>query len=268
MLFGFFLVCGFSVFAVPLLFSDPPNSVYRIILCTIFLVSAVASRRKTNLDKYFSVLLAFFIASLVSLFEYLLYANQSLLTWVSASRMDLFVLFKVLSTLLVVIPIVLLTKSTRQTMASLYLAKGKLKLGLTIGIVLFLFFLATSIWAANLLYGGKGLSFDKVVAWAPWIFVFVFSNGIKEELQFRGLFQKKYEAFLGVGTSNLLQTIPFALAHLGETYSPVIVVFFFMVFLLGLAFGAIAQKTNSLIGSILFHAGTDIPVILGIFSNF
>jgi len=41
-----------------------------------------------------------------------------------------------------------------------------------------------------------------------------------------------------------------------------------IVFFLGLAFGAIMQKTNSLLGSILFHAGTDIPVILGIFSNF
>jgi len=44
--------------------------------------------------------------------------------------------------------------------------------------------------------------------------------------------------------------------------------FLAVVFFLGLAFGAVMQKTNSLLGSILFHAGTDIPAVLGIFSNF
>jgi membrane protease YdiL (CAAX protease family) len=181
--------------------------------------------------------------------------------------MDLFVFFKILSTLLVVIPIVLLTKASKRDLASIYLTKGRFRLGLIIGLVLFLFFLVTSTWTSTLLYGGKDLTFEKAVSWAPLIFVFVFSNGIKEEIQFRGLFIGKYEEFFGVDQSNLLQAIPFALAHIGETYSPVMVLFIFLVFLLGLAFGAITQKTNSLIGSILFHAGADIPVILGIFSN-
>jgi hypothetical protein len=182
--------------------------------------------------------------------------------------MDLFVLFKVLSALLVVIPIILLTKVSGQDMKSLYLTKGKLRIGLIVGVSLFFFFLATSIEASNLLYGGKGLNLGKLVSWAPWIFVFVFTNGIKEEIQFRGLFQKKFEASLGAGSANLLQAIIFTLPHMGETYSPLMIGFLFIVFLLGLAFGALAQKTNSLIGSILFHAGTDMPVILGIFSNF
>jgi membrane protease YdiL (CAAX protease family) len=58
------------------------------------------------------------------------------------------------------------------------------------------------------------------------------------------------------------------LPHFGEAYSTVYLLFVFITFLLGLAFGAIMQRTNSLLGSVLFHAGTDIPVILGIFSNF
>jgi membrane protease YdiL (CAAX protease family) len=181
--------------------------------------------------------------------------------------MDLFVIFKVLSTLFVAIPIIILTKATNRKMKSIYLTKGRLRLGLMIGISLFIFFLATSLWMSTLLYSGKDLTFEKVVSWAPWIFVFVFSNGIKEEIQFRGLFLRKYEVFLGIDQSNLLQAVIFSLAHIGEIYSPVMIVFLFLVFLLGLAFGAIIQKTNSLIGSIIFHAGTDIPVILGIFSN-
>jgi hypothetical protein len=140
----------FFCFAVPLLISGQIALIYRIILCTIFIASAAVSQRNKNLVKYSLVFFAFFISSLVSLFEYLLYSNQSLLYWISASRMDLYVLFKVLSALLVVIPIVLLTKVSRQDMPSIYLTKGKLRLGLIVGTALFLFFLATSI--GRLLY--------------------------------------------------------------------------------------------------------------------
>jgi membrane protease YdiL (CAAX protease family) len=39
-----------------------------------------------------------------------------------------------------------------------------------------------------------------------------------------------------------------------------------ITFILGLVWGHITQRTDSLLGSILFHAGTDIPIILGIFA--
>jgi membrane protease YdiL (CAAX protease family) len=267
-LFAFFLTCGISIFTIPLLLPDPIKLTYRIAVCIIFFTSALLIRRKTYLAKFLPLVFAFFISSIVTIFEYFLYSNQSLLYWISPSRMDLTILFKVLSSLIVIIPIVFLTKVTKKDLGSIYLRKGKLKLGLTIGIILFLFFLATSIWTSTLLYEGKNLTFNKLIAWLPWILVFVFSNGVKEEIQFRGFFLKKYETFLGVDPSNLLQSMIFALAHIDETYSPVMIFFLFIVFLLGLAFGGVIQKTDSLIGSILFHAGTDIPVILGIFSNF
>jgi uncharacterized protein len=38
-------------------------------------------------------------------------------------------------------------------------------------------------------------------------------------------------------------------------------------FSLGLAWGYIMQRTDSILGSALFHAGADIPVFIGIFSN-
>ena len=267
-LFAFFLTCGISIFTIPLLLPDPIKLIYRIAVCIIFFTSALLIARKTYLAKFLPLVFAFFISSIVTIFEYFLYSNQSLLYWISPSRMDLTILFKVLSSLIVIIPIVILTKVTKKDLGSIYLRKGKLKLGLTIGIILFLFFLGTSVWTSTLLYEGKNLTFNKLIAWLPWILVFVFSNGVKEEIQFRGFFLKKYETFLGVDPSNLLQSMIFALAHIGETYSPVMILFLFIVFLLGLAFGGVIQKTDSLIGSILFHAGTDIPVILGIFSNF
>ena len=88
-LFTLFLICGISISVVPLLFSDSIELCYRVIVCVIFVVGAETSRRKTSSSKYFLVLFAFFVTSLVGLFEYLLYFNQSLLYWVSSSRIYL-----------------------------------------------------------------------------------------------------------------------------------------------------------------------------------
>jgi membrane protease YdiL (CAAX protease family) len=51
------------------------------------------------------------------------------------------------------------------------------------------------------------------------------------------------------------------------TYTPFIWALVVFTFALGLAWGYIMQRTDSIIGSALFHAGTDIPVFLGIFST-
>jgi hypothetical protein len=154
-LFALFLILAISIFGVPLLLSDTIELIYRVALCIVLLACALRLRKNTHLSPYFPAIFAFFVASLVYTFEYALYSSQSLLYWVSASRMDLFVLFKVLSTVLVVLPVIVLTKASGQNMASIYLSKGKLRLGLTVGMALFLLFLVTSVWTGTLLYGGK-----------------------------------------------------------------------------------------------------------------
>jgi membrane protease YdiL (CAAX protease family) len=66
---------------------------------------------------------------------------------------------------------------------------------------------------------------------------------------------------------NLLQAIIFFTIPLGSQYTTSLLIFTVITFFLGLAFGAVTQKTDSLLGSILFHAGTDTPAALGYFSN-
>jgi membrane protease YdiL (CAAX protease family) len=100
----------------------------------------------------------------------------------------------------------------------------------------------------------------------PIVVVFVLLNGFKEELWFRGIFLKKYETFLGVWPSNILAAFVFAVAHIGVEYTPVLFIFLGITFLLGLAWGYVMRKTDSIIGSALFHAAMDIAIILGIFS--
>ena len=112
----------------------------------------------------------------------------------------------------------------------------------------------------------EDLTQERAFSLMPMVVAFVLLNGVREELYFRGIFLKKFEAFLGAWPSNIVTAFVFALAHVGVSYTPVLLVFLGITFLLGLAWGYVMQKTDSIIGSALFHGAMDIAVILGIFS--
>jgi membrane protease YdiL (CAAX protease family) len=136
----------------------------------------------------------------------------------------------------------------------------------------FLLFAALSIPGANYLFQGQNLTISKLVSWIPWIVPIVLANGLREELLYRGLFLRKFEGVLGNGLSSLLQALIFSLSHsvagIGITqYTPYISVLVVATFLLGLVLGYVMRRTDSIIGPILLHAGTDIPIFIGIFSN-
>jgi len=263
-----FWTCSVSVFVAPIFMPRDIQAIYMIGLPIVFLLSSVLLRRNRNLAKYFPVSFAFFVASAAYAHYLLLGVLFSIPIGSIPSTINSIVLHKLLSTLLVVVPIVLLTKVSGNDMASIYLKKGKLRLGLLVGLTTFLVFLATSVESSKMLFkGAPSLSFQNVVSWAPWILAFVLANGLREELWFRGLFLKKYESLLGADAANLVQALVFPMAHLGAGYTASLPIFLAIVFFLGLAFGAVTQKTDSLLGAILFHAGTDIPAVLGYFSN-
>jgi membrane protease YdiL (CAAX protease family) len=75
------------------------------------------------------------------------------------------------------------------------------------------------------------------------------------------------QPFFGKFAINLLMAIPFTLMHSGVGYTADILIFIGMLFPLSLAWGWTLQKTDSLWGSILFHAAMDIPIAFGLFSN-
>ena len=129
---------------------------------------------------------------------------------------------------------------------------------------LFTLFAVASPMLATYMFGAQNVG-SMVIEWAPWIFVFVLSSGLLEESMYRGLFLKKYEALLGPRTANFLQALVFCTIHLSVAYTPEPYAFVALTFFLGLAWGWMAQRTDSLLASVLFHAGTDIPIILSIF---
>ena len=93
------------------------------------------------------------------------------------------------------------------------------------------------------------------------------SNGLQEELLFRGLFLQRYQNLFGNLGANLLQATVFAIAHAGVSYTPIGFVFLFVVaFPLGLVSGYLMRTTRGLLAPVIFHAGLDIPIYLGFLS--
>jgi len=163
--------------------------------------------------------------------------------------------------------IIAFTLASGKHLDEIYLHKGRLRLGLIIGVVCFLLFVAVGIPLATSGFQGRDLSVARVTPWIPWVLIFVFANSALEELMFRGLFLRKLEPFLGKFTANLTIALVFTLIHYGVTYTADQFTFLLILFPLALLLGYLAQKTDALWASILLHAGMDIPVILGIFSN-
>lgn len=270
-IFVILLFCGISLPSLSGLLVFPFSALsseltiaYLLILSTIFLSITILLRRRKLVEYYWQIFFAFFIASLAMFFDFLIN--------IPSDTMSGIVLDMLASTAIIVSTIILLTRVSGNSFGSIFLNKGNIKLGLIIGLIGFFFFALTSIPAAQYLFQGQNVTLDKVIAWMPWIIPIVLLNGVREELLYRGLFLKKFQPKLGLKTSNLLQAIIFSLSHsvagVGlNAYTPYIWVLVIFTFSLGLAWGYIMQRTDSIIGSTLFHAGTDIPVFIGIFSN-
>jgi membrane protease YdiL (CAAX protease family) len=144
---------------------------------------------------------------------------------------------------------------------SIYLHKGRLGLGLAIGIP---GFLVLAVWGL-LPIAAQPDGVNKLLSLMPWILLYVLSNAFMEELLFRGIYLKRYEPFLGKGLSLLLTSIVFMLLHFQAGYVLNSLLFLVQLFPFTLAWGWLMQKTDSLWGSVLFHAGADCIIIYNIF---
>jgi membrane protease YdiL (CAAX protease family) len=238
----------------------------RIALILALLVSSLLLRRSERLNKYWPVFFAFFAASLAQALDYYFSWSLSLLGLDVTSPVGIAV-DKLESTFLIVVPIIVLTKLSGNSMSSIYLQKGNLRQGLIIGLTVFVVVAAVSIPWAKWQYQAGDLSLQRVYPWIPWILLFVLANGFNEELLFRGLFLRKLEPLLGAFPANLCMAIPFVALHYGVDYTQNIFLIMALLLPLGLALGYVMQKTNSIIASWLIHASLDIAVVLALFSK-
>jgi len=145
----------------------------------------------------------------------------------------------------------------------IFIAKGKLSLGLITGIITF------SIMGFLALNNPQNpINSEFLVKNIFWILLFIFANAFMEELLFRGIFIKQLNNFLKPVWTIILTAVVFAAAHLQVTYTEDVLFFSAIVLILGLIWGFLMHYTKSIIASVLFHAGADLMIIIPVYSSF
>jgi membrane protease YdiL (CAAX protease family) len=264
-MFVILLICSLAVFLLGSnyvqLFPTNGNWVYSAATSATFFVAALVFKRRTKLAKYWPAAYAFFVASIVNLVSDLFGGYNTdfvRLFGVSTSENWIIALAKMYETLLIVIPIIVLTLASGADLASIFLKVGNqyYKWGLGIGgLVLVNFF--TSV----LIFFGTGFDLPKLGSAIVWAFVFSICNAFSEELWIRALFLKKVTPILGITGTILLTSTTFAALHFTSVaFLPALAVPVFVIntFTLGLACGILMQKTDSIWGAYLVHMAADV----------
>ena len=89
-------------------------------------------------------------------------------------------------------------------------------------------------------------------------------QAFSQEVQFRGLLLGALERTMSPRWANVSQAAVFALAHLAISYGGPEAPFVPITFLVGLAFGWLVRRTNSLWPAVIIHAVADIALQFGI----
>jgi membrane protease YdiL (CAAX protease family) len=248
-------------------FTPVDNYLWRIGLSIFLMVLSWLVHRSARLKKYWQIFFALFILSVALSLDWVFGSFLFDSLHVNDSTPAGWALPKLNDCCVIVSTVILFTLLSGNRLGSIYLQKGRLKLGLIIGGIAFLVAAAGSIPMAALLFNGKGLTLSRVLPWTSWVLIAVLANGALEEILFRGLFLRKLEPFFGKILSNFLIALVFTVLHKGASYTSQEYIFLAVLVPLALAWGYVMQKTEGVWGSILFHAGMDIPIFLGIFAN-
>jgi membrane protease YdiL (CAAX protease family) len=270
LLSAFFIITGSIILIVFSPWSPLLDPVYdylgRIALILLLWALVFLTRKSTALKKYWQVLFGLLVLIIAVSLDWMIGKYLIVYVGLTDTTPSGWALQKLNEFAVIVSVIIILTKLSQKDLSTIYIQKGNLKLGLLIGSIAFILAAAGSIPMAAL-FNAQNLSITRIIPWIPWILIFVFANSAMEEIMFRGLFLKKLEPFFGKLFSNLMVAFVFTVLHRAASYTSDQYIFLAILLPLALAWGYIMQKTDAVWGSILFHAGMDIPIILGIFSN-
>jgi len=266
-LFILFLISGLLIFffgsSYFSLFLTNQSDPYRLVITVVFLVAALLLRRSESLRKYWLIAYAFFVAALAQfLASILVFIREWLLDGfqITSNTTPDMIAGKLFEALVVITTIIVLTKVSGGSLGSIYLQKGNLKVGLFVGLCM----LVNNMAVGFIMGFNAGSTPEALISIFPWALTFSVINALMEELWFRGLFLRKFEPFIGIGGSILVTSITFTLTHAGAVYlNPQQVPFFLAtLFPLALLWAYLMHKTDSVWGSMLFHAGADVFLFL------
>ncbi len=236
----------------------------KIILPVILLIATVVAGRLEKLRGWRNVFLGFLAASTAFLVSHLVSNPLLSLTGMTTDTVAGLAFAKLFDALPIVVVILVVARLGGLSPADLYIRKGRVKAWLIIGLVSFAAFAVIFLLQSR----GAGVTPGMLIAYAPWTLIFIFANAFMEELHFRGLLLGSFEKLLGRHAANLCIALFFTLTHAPVQYTPDILFFLVLVFALSYAWGYIMQKTESIWAPVLFHAGADLLIIVGIYQTY
>jgi membrane protease YdiL (CAAX protease family) len=242
------------------------NLTYNLVTSAIFLAAALLLKYSKRWSQYWLVTYAFFVASVAYPSTLLLDVGRILgRLALSPNTSYGLAIGKLIEVIVVVVPILVLTKLSGADLGSIFLKRGNLKLGLGIGGLVFVNF-ATS---ALMFFGQRFSRIEMLGSAILWGLVFSLANGFMEELWLRGIFLKRYEPFLGLHGSVWLTALIFATMHSFAYYfMPAAIPFFLLNTLsLGLACGYLMMKSDSIWGAVLIHAAADLFLFVAVLAS-
>ena len=274
--FLFYLIGGLLVFLWGAntfrLFPTNRNIVYEWGLTLILLLLAVVMQRVQRLHIYWKIASALFLASAANAVNLSLGNFLGPMLHLSGEDMRFLAFDKLAQAIPIVVTIILLTLWSGDDLGSLFLKKGNLRQGLKFGLISFAIFAVIFIVIVVVQANGpktqglfaSGISVNTVVGAIPWILMFCFVNSFMEELWFRGVSLGKLTPVLGRTASIIVTALVFGSTHAAATYITPIQMLLFAVIVIGLGLvnAYMMLKTDSIWGSVFFHAGYDLLVIL------
>jgi len=271
-LFLVLLICEAAIFIFGSYYFDvfPTNKnlVYNLFLCAVFLAASLWFRMDVNLNKYWRIPFAFLVASIAYPITALLDGwIRAVLDWFSMATETSqgLAIEKISEMLIKVFPILALVRISGADFGSIFLKRGKLKLGMGIGWLVF-FFLAP---ASFMFAAQRFTSLETLKNAVVWGLVFSFANAFMEELWLRGIFLDQFTLVLGEKGSVWLTSMIFAAMHSFAYYfMPEAIPFFALNTLaLGLACGYLMVKSDSIWGPVIIHAASDFFLFVAILAN-
>lgn len=269
-LFLLFLGCSLLVFVFGVdyhtRFWTNSSGAFRVGVSALFLVVMLVLRRSDRGRVYWPIAFAFLAASLANVTTW--YLAVPLQRWVLGlvgAAMDTpqgMMWGKLVDVVLKLAPIFALLWLAHEDLSSVFIRRGKLAWSLGIGFLALANLTATAIAVAASRDGDLSVVFASL----PWWFAFSLINAFMEEIWFRGLFLRRLEPAIGVAGALLLTTLAFGTSHLFATYIDLwgTLVFGIITYTLGMAWGLLMHKTDTLWGSLLFHTAGDVYGVVAI----
>ncbi len=268
-LFLLFIGCSFLVFNVGGYNSFIPSEMILLVrLCVVGILlipTFILYRTDGRRNKYWKLSFSFLIASIGLLLAWFLGRWYQLIPGLSTSTIQGIAVAKVAEVLPIVLAILIGMWLVDKDFTPIYLQGGNLRRSAKLGALA-----SVAALIPFFLMGGLGLSATPamILSWIPWMCLFALSNAFMEELMIRGLFLRKYESIFGERQSLLLTSVIFAVFHqaiIGYTDFISFSVFMGMTFFLGLIWGYVIQKSDSIWGAVFAHAIADIFFVLVVF---